>query len=230
MKKNIIPKPHIYASCPIDGKIVDYYSSNFESVYVLLHPFVKPVKINSDCFYPETWPDKFEIIKNCEPIPWSKILHLGNFNNISEIDIALRTSIHGIKKKFRSDILENKLDNLLEEYDLIQPPEGDIPPLLENRLYNSIEKLGYTHLWIGDEFSTERTLYSIDKLKLNDLIPGHGNIFTNDEKLLVSTHWDSHCSFLCSSKDIIEKIIEENNYEGFYCSSNTQVYWGLYPI
>ena len=34
----------------------------------------------------------------------------------------------------------------------------------------------------------------------------HGCIFTHDHSILVTTHWDSHFSFLCSSKKNIEEI------------------------
>lgn len=36
------PEPDKYASCPLDGRVLDYYKGAFDSVYVLLHPFERP--------------------------------------------------------------------------------------------------------------------------------------------------------------------------------------------
>ena len=85
-------------------------------------------------------------------------------------------------------------------------------------------------LWVGDEFGTERKLHWIEDLILEDDIPGHGCVFTHDHQLLISTHWHSHCSFVCSSNAIIEKILSFDPFEGFYCTPNTEVYWGAYEI
>ena len=83
---------------------------------------------------------------------------------------------------------------------------------------------------MADEFGTERKLTWIEDLIEKDLVPSHGCVFTHDHSLLITTHWDSHCSLLCSSKDIIEKILSVYNFEGFYCSPKTEVYWGLYEV
>lgn len=151
------------------------------------------------------------------------------FKNIAEIDVGLRTRIHGIKEKFANEEFANRLNDLFDE-NIICPPEGDIPPLLENRIYSAIKTLGHEWLWVADEFGTERKLTWIDDLIEKDLVSSHGCVFTHDHSLLITTHWDSHCSFLCSSKDIIEKILSVDNFEGFYCSPKTEVYWGLYEV
>ena len=57
-------------------------------------------------------------------------------------------------------------------------------------------------MWVADEFGTERKLTWIEDLIEKDLVPSHGCVFTHDHSLLITTHWDSHCSLLCSSKDM----------------------------
>jgi hypothetical protein len=54
--------------------------------------------------------------------------------------------------------------------------------------------------------------------------------YTEDHQLLFATHWDSHCTFLCSSKKIIDQILKIHPFEGFFCTPNTEVYWGLHQI
>lgn len=51
--------------------------------------------------------------------------------------------------------------------------------------------------------------------------------FTHDNELLVTTHWDSHFSMLCSDKETIERIVKHCDLEGFYCDDQTEIYWSV---
>lgn len=228
MTKRILPKADIYASCPNDGKVLEYYRPHFESVYILFHPFLRLDSIGIESFYGDNWPTKNEIINNCSPISWQDAIELTPLQTQAEIDIGLRTSIGGVKKSLANETAAFELEELTEKREIIHPSEGEIPPLLENRIHESIKSLGYDWLWVGDEFGTERKLRWIDDLIKGDELSKPSCIFTPDNRLLVTTHWDSHCSFLCSSKKNIEKILEFDQFEGFYCTENTEVYWGAH--
>lgn len=230
MIDRVLPPPEKFASCPSDEKILAFYEGQFEAVYVLLHPFLKPDNLDLARFTPNNWPTKLEIIDGCSSMSWNEVLKLAGLQSISDIDVGLRTSIGGIKKKLSNEEFSNKLIALTNELNIINPSEGDLPPLLENRVFNAIKQLGYNWLWLGDEFATERKLHWIDDLVENDELLSHGCVFTHDHSLLVTTHWDSHCSFLCSSKETIRKILASEEFEGFYCTPKTEVYWGAYEI
>ena len=230
MTNRILPKPEQYASCPSDEKILDFYKGQFDSVFVLLHPFIYPKSVALERFFPGKWPSKKEIIDRCEPILWKRVLELTDLGSLLEIDIGLRTRIHGLKENLSNETFATCLDQLTETRGIIAPPEGELPPLLENRIYEAVKALGHEWLWVGDEFGTERKLHYIDDLIEKDEIPIHGCVFTHDHSLLVTTHWDSHCSFLCSSEAIIKQILALDTFEGFFCTENTEVYWGVYEI
>lgn len=228
MDNRVLPQPEKFASCPYDEKILDFYKGQFDSVFVLLHPFFYPRKSNIDRVFPEHCPSKLEIIETCESVSWKRIIELTELSSFAQIDVGLRTSIHGLKKEIANEDYASRLIELTEKENIIRPSEGQLPPLLENRIFEAIKVLGHEWLWVGDEFGTERKLHWIDDLIKNDLIPVHGCVFTHDHSLLVTTHWDSHCSFLCSSKETIEKILQLEDFEGFYCTESTEVYWGVY--
>jgi hypothetical protein len=69
----------------------------------------------------------------------------------------------------------------------------------------SIQGLGYQWVWVGDEFGTERKLYWIDDLKNQECGPtsGRKNVFTPDKRVLWTTHWDSHFSFLVPPRVVL---------------------------
>ncbi|WP_395007239.1 DUF2711 family protein [Undibacterium sp.] len=230
MADRVLPQPEKFASCPYDEKILDFYEGQFDSVFVLLHPFFYPRKINIDRFCPEHWPTKLEIIETCERVSWKRIIELTELSSFAQIDVGLRTSIQGLNREIANEDYASRLIELTQKENIIRPQEGDLPPLLENRIYEAIKVLGHEWLWVGDEFGTERKLHWIDDLIKSDVIPVHGCVFTHDHSLLVTTHWDSHCSFLCSSKEIIEGILKVDDFEGFYCTEKTEVYWGAYEI
>lgn len=227
MTDKVLPMLEKFASCPNEGRILSFYEGQFESVYMLLHPFLKPINIPMERFCPSKWPAKKEIIDGCAPVSWGEVLELTGFKSLSDIDVGLRTSILGIKQELSNADAAAKLAALIEKHNIIHPSEGDLPPLLENRILHAINFLGYDWLWLGDEFGTERKLHYIEDLFEKDEIPTHGCVFTHDHALLVTTHWDSHCSLFCSSKDLIERVLAMDNFEGFYCTPKTRSLLGF---
>lgn len=230
MKENNVLIPEIYASYPYDGKILEYYQGVFESVYIVLHPFYKAVTLELERYNVETWPEKNEFIEGCYPISWHEILNLVGLDDISQIDVALRTMIGGIKQQYENITWEKLVLDLYKQCEIINPcDDGHISPFLENPLLDAIKKLGYEFLLTVDEhgINQPKKMY-INDLIANDLLDVCN--YTEDHQLLFATHWDSHCTFLCSSKKIIDQILKIHPFEGFFCIPNTEVYWGLHQI
>lgn len=118
----------------------------------------------------------------------------------------------------------------LEKEGLFPTLEGELPVLLENRVIESIKALGYDRLWVSDEFCTRKKLNLVGYLIKEEMIHSTGCLSTHDHRLLVTTPWECHYSFLCSSRETIEKILAFDRFEGFYCSDRTHVFWGLFGI
>jgi hypothetical protein len=227
MTERIAPEPDRYASCPREGSVLKYYKGYFESVFVVLHPFIRPISIEISRFYPGSYPEKAELIATCEDMAWGEVISTGEFKSFAEIDIALRTRIHGLTDKYADKELAKRAENLSDRLGIVPPEAGDIPPLLENRFFEAAQRLGYRWLWIGDEFCSERKLWWIDDLKVADVCGGHKNLFTPDRAMLFTTHWDSHFSFVCGSRKKLEALVSAGEFEGFYCEPETEVYWSV---
>jgi hypothetical protein len=225
----VLPKPERFASCPDDGRILEYYHQQFESVYVLLHPSLKPLTIALERFCSDDRPGDNEILEGVTPVTWSEIISQSQFENIQQIDIALRASISGIKSELMRQDLSEILDKYNEENRTLSPEEGDLSLFILYRLLKAVKRTGVNYLWVGDEFATERKLTFIEDIT-GEEIPYHGCLFTHDHTLLVTTHWDCHCSFLCSSRKTIDEILAHDKFEGFFCTEKTHVFWGLHDI
>lgn len=152
MKENNVLTPEIYASYPYDGKILEYYQGVFESVYIILHPFYKAVTLELERYNVETWPEKNEFIKGCYPIAWHEILNLSELENVSQIDVALRTMIGGIKQQYENKMWEKQVLDLYKQSEIINPcDDGLISPFLENPLLYALKEIGYDFLLTVDE-------------------------------------------------------------------------------
>jgi hypothetical protein len=91
------------------------------------------------------------------------------------------------------------------------------------------QELGHNWVWVGDEFCTEGKLHWIEDLKSEGkpTISGPCNVFAPDKSLLWTVQWDSHFSFLCSSRTNLEKTNAPSRLEGFFCEPSTEVYWSV---
>lgn len=218
MKKKLI-------SCPYDGKIMEFYSGCYESVYVVLHPFIKTNHLNPESFSPGSYPSKKEIVQDCQPLQWRNILELSNLSNIKEIDIGLKTMIGILRSHLLRKDFANEIELLYEKHPIVIPLYGEIGALLESKLFTILSDLGIHSLDVISEFGDEMSNYSITELFNGELVPPHGHLFSKRHHLLITTHWTSFYSMICSSRNLVEKIVKSSQLEGFYCDNMTEVWW-----
>ncbi|WP_213535123.1 DUF2711 family protein [Paenibacillus sp. J45TS6] len=173
------------------------------------HPFIKPISISCDLFEPGTYPGKNDFIEKCEMITWKQFLSLSETESYNKLDIGLRTRIMGLKKQFANEETSKRIQDTCEKLQLIEPMEGLFPEFLMNKVLLSIKQEGHDWIWSGDEFCTERKLEYIDDLiKDNTAFRNQRlNLFTHENEILLTTHWDSHFSILCSDKNTINKLL-----------------------
>lgn len=223
-----LPPPHRYAVCSyVDVPIKSFYQDIFSDVFIFFHPFIKPVTLPLERYFSVPRLGKHEIIRHCEAVGWQEFLSLSGINSIRHLDIGLRTVISGLKEKHADERLAERVCAVCDEHLLIPPTEGFLPELLINDLLGAVKKEGYEWLWVGDEFCTERKLEYIDDLITGDMME-RNNLFTHDQSLLITTHWDSHFSMICSNdRKRLERIVQDCNLEGFYCDDCTEIYWSV---
>ena len=228
MTDRILPEPHRYAVCADDDvPIKDFYSGFFPEVFICLNPFLLPLSIESSLFTPETWPDKATICEKTKPVSWAKFLGLSKLDSIQTLDIALRTRIGGLTKKYQNSQAADMVDLALEAQDLIEPGEGYFPEILFDKWLRVLMSMGHQWVWLGDEHCTERKLHFVQDLIDSTELPRVKNIFTHQNEILLTAHWDSHFTLICGSRADLERLIAQCDLEGFYCTEETKIYWSL---
>lgn len=229
-KERILPGPHRYAICSPDNMPIKiFYKGIFEEVFIFYHPFIKPLTIDYNLFNPDTYPSRNEIRDNCEKITWRQFLTLSGIESYKLLDIGLRTNILGLNERYQDINSGLLIKKTCKEKRIAAPFEGKFPEFIMNGLLKGIKTIGHEWIWSGDEHCTERKLEYIDDLiKDNDMLDHRAkNLFTHDNSILITTHWDSHFSLLCSDRSTVELLINSCNLEGFYCNEKTEMYWSL---
>ncbi|WP_295794476.1 DUF2711 family protein [Mucilaginibacter sp.] len=217
---NIIP--------PREGAILDHYKDYYDSVYIILHPFSK-TKLRDDKKLEKHPTSKGEYVNATQKISWAELLTLSGLPDINRLDIALRNLILGLNKVYSNEEDLRILKESIKKNNLTEPVEGCFSWLLIDDMMAALTALGHEWIYIGDEFGFERKIEFIDDI-INDKIElssGHESWYTTMNEVLVTTHWDSHFTFLCSDRQTIEKILELYPFEGFYCTPETEVYWSI---
>lgn len=220
-----------YRECPSDGLILDFYQNVYETVYIVLHPFYYSKTIDFKSIADENWPTDLDLLLNCEAVAWKDVVSLGKFKDISEIDHGLRTSMGGLKKTLENKILAERINALFVDDGLLSPDcNGLISPFIFKNIMTSIQQLGYQDVMLIDEFCFESPQLRNINLLLDKLDIERGSYYLSHKNLLVTTHWDSHCSFICGSKKLVNQFVELSGLEGFFCTAQTHVYWGIHRI
>jgi hypothetical protein len=231
-KTKILPDlPHNIMSPDADMPILDFYRGFYDCVYLILHPFLSvtdPKKIDLEKIGPGAWPTKDEIVQFTEEVSWDHFLEISGIKNKNELDIALRNRILGLADKHKNDADLSLLNHALKANGLIAPQEGFFNEILRDNMLKTL--LGLGHYWIfdGDEFGFERKLIFIEDV-IDNVAANlfYKNWYTPQNEILYTTHWDSHFTILCSTKQNVEKILQKFPFEGFYCNSKTEVYWSI---
>lgn len=228
-EERIFSDPHRYAICaPESLPIKEYYKGVFEEIYIFFNPFIKPKTIDYKLFYTNSNPTRNEVRDNCEIVTWQQFLTLSGIESFKKLDVGLRTNILGLRKEYENENIAKVIRDTCRNEEIAEPTEGFFPYFIMDHLLMGIKSIGHNWIWCGDEFASERKLKFInDIIKDNNMLDQCKNLFTNDNQILITTHWDSHFSLLCSDTNTVEYLVDFCELEGFYCTDSTEIYWSI---
>jgi len=209
--------------CPEFGQaILPYYENKFESGFIILQPFTKYRNQDRKLFEDEEWPKSSNIIKLLQPLSWQYIINEFSFKSIEELDYALLSWIHAIFSK--DEKLAQKIE-LIRSENIFEPSNGVFDEFLFQIFIEILSEEGYKSVRIADEFFDTVQELTIKNAKNQDDFLFPRNIYSPDEKILFTVHWDSFFVIFLGSKELIEKYTTKHKLEGFWCNQETDVFW-----
>ncbi|HMS39758.1 MAG TPA: DUF2711 family protein [Pyrinomonadaceae bacterium] len=177
----------------------------------------------------KNYPEDKTIIEKGEIVSWREIKEKGFFEDFSEINKALKTSIGSYREVFRTPNLSKRLNAVTEKENIFHPTEGSFEPLVKLQIYNALKHLNKTEILVIDEYletEKELNLNTISFEEFVEKVQGKDYyIYPKDKSLLFSIDWDSFFFIICSNKPLINEVVNAGGFEGFCCAETTEHNW-----
>jgi len=197
----------------------------YETTFVILHPFLKIKPHYSIKFETGNWPTKKEIITCTQNITWTEIIQGAGLQDISELDRQLAYLHCARRTADRQGWI--KLMTLLDKNNIIPAEVDYIPESLTNPLMLAFKALGYSTVNEFELTGDLRKEHTIDNVLLSEKLDFIyvATVQTPDKKIVLTTGFDERFTYLSASKETVATIIEEASLEGFYCNETTRSIW-----
>jgi hypothetical protein len=217
---------------PYDAPLAEAYGGRFESVYVLLHPFVgvpehlawKTVK---------QYPSDERILSLGAKVPWSHVAAQTGLSTCAKVNQALLTSIRSISEELRDYPASEALTSFLQSNSVWMPTEGRFEPLLQEDFLDAFEAAGLEELIFVPQFPSVDPIqrFSVAKLRSREeTFPNHGSLAAPDASFLLTVDWDSFFTLLYGPHAFVDEVVSRRNLEGFFATPTTEHFWFNYSL
>jgi hypothetical protein len=221
-----------YTYPPYDAPLMDAYGGVFESVYVILHPFVS---VPGDLAWKATkaYPSDEEIRRFGAKCTWARVAAETGLHTCSKVNQALLTSIRAIGEELCDYQASSVLHSFLESESIWMPGEGRFEPLLHMVFLEIFEAKGQTDLIFVPEFpSTDPVEWlSVERLRSReDTFPNRGTLVAPDESFLLTVDWDSFFTLFFGPRAFLCEMVRRHHLEGFFATPATEHFWFNYSL
>ncbi len=208
---------------------------SFEELQQEIEGFRKISKPNASIFSYDNsggYPTDEEIYEFAFPVSWHDIQVGCNFQNLGDINKALKTSIGAYKKVFERQDLVEQLSKYTEPNQIFYPTEGHFEILSKKEIFKAFRLFNNTEIIVEEEFYFNKKnkkiidITSVTEKEFVDLISFKDYyIYDSGKELLFAVGWDDFFFLICSNKQNLNKIVDTLNFEGFYCNDLTDAAW-----
>ena len=217
---------------PYDAPLAEAYGGRFESVYVLLHPFVgvpeylawKAVK---------QYPTDEQILSRGAKVPWAQVAAQTGLGTCAKVNQALLTSIRSIVEELRDDPASVTLSSFLQSNSVWMPTEGRFEPLLQMDFLHAFDVAGQEELIFVPEFPHTDPIQRLNLSRLKDrqdAFPSRGTLAAPDASFLLTVDWDSFFTLFYGPRAFVAEVVRRRNPEGFFATPTTEHFWFNYSL
>jgi Protein of unknown function (DUF2711) len=212
--------------------LLDAYDHRFESVYILLHPFIH---VPDDMSWRVTrqYPTDEQILAHGAKHSWTETAaHIG-LSNCARLNQALLTASGSLVDYLCDQPARNALQQFLQAEPIWMPGPGAFEPLLHADFLAAFEAAGHDELIFVPEFPSAD---SIQRLPIADLIqrtepfPNHGSLVAPDASFLFTVDWDSFFTLFYGPRAFVQQCARTHRLEGFFAAPTTEHSWFNYNM
>ncbi len=217
---------------PYDAPLLDAYGGRFESLYIILHPFVS-VPDHLAWKATKQYPDDEQILTLGAKSSWAHVAARTGLNDCSKLNQALLTSIGAIGEELRDYPARDTLRSFLESEPIWMPEEGRFEPLLQMDLLNAFEAAGRQELIFVPEFPNADPIQKLSVTRLRNhenSFPYRGTLAAPDASFLFTVDWDSFFTLFYGPREFISEVVRRQNLEGFFATPTTEHNWFNYSL
>ena len=217
---------------PYSIPLMDAYGGLFESVFIVLHPFVRVPDSLAWCAA-RKYPDDAQIMASGAKVPWAEVAAQTGLANCARIHQALLTSIGSLSDHLADPPGRDALKTYLETQPIWMPVEGRFEPLLRPDFLKVFAVAQAGELIFVPEFPQSDPVVTLPIAALCSSsvpFPSRGTLLAPDHSFLFTVDWDSFFTLFYGTRSFITRVAAALNLEGFFASPNTEHAWFNYSF
>ena len=221
-----------YLYPPYDAPLVEAYGKRFESVFVILHPFVR-VPDHLAWKVTKEYPTDEQILPHAAKCTWAHVAAQTGFRDCAKMNQALLTSIGAIGEDLRDYPARDTLRNFLESEPIWMPEEGRFEPLFQMDILDAFEAAGQQELIFVPEFPNVHPIRQLNVQRLRnriDSFPSYCTLTDRDASFLFTVDWDSFFTLFYGPREFVSDVVRKQNLEGFFATPTTEHFWSNYSL
>jgi hypothetical protein len=215
-----------------DAPLMEAFSGQFESLFVILHPFVS-VPEHLAWKVTKKYPTDEQILSLGTKCPWASVAAQTGIDTCAKLNQALLTSIESIADELCDFPASNALQSFLQSRSIWMPGSGTFETLLQVDYLNAFAAANQEELVFVPEFPSVDPVQRLNVSRLRnrlDPFPHRGTLVAPDKSFLLTVDWDSFFTLFYGPREFVAKVAREQNLEGFFATPTTEHFWFNYSL
>jgi hypothetical protein len=212
--------------------LVEAYGQRYESVYIVLHPFVRmPDALAWRVL--QKYPADEQILACGSKVPWMQVAEETGLPNCARVNQALLTSTGAVKEHLCDSDACERLVRYAQSGQVWMPGSGEFEALLHADFIAAFESAGMAELVYVPEFPQIDPIRHVSLAGLKDgsvPFPPRGSLVAPDASFLFTVDWDSFFTLFYGSREFVTRVARARSLEGFFAAATTEHFWFNYSM
>ena len=217
---------------PYDAPLSDAYGGRFESVCIVLHPFIA-VPDSFAWKATKHYPSDEEILSLGAKYSWAQVAAEIGLPTCAKLYQAMLTSIGAVNQELCDYPARDRLQHYLQSEAVWMPGEGSFEPLLQMDFLQAFEAAGQSELIFVPEFPDADPVQRLSVSRLRnreESFPSRGTLAAPDGSFLFTVDWDSAFTLFFGRREFVAEVARRRKLEGFFATPTTEHHWFNYSL